>query len=81
MFVERERERERGMTKEMIIELIKDDIEARVIINGESTTEKTKFASLLASKDRDYLLSPNGNQVLLHIYTNFYIINIQHLQN
>ncbi|KAL5557810.1 hypothetical protein UlMin_034021 [Ulmus minor] len=32
------------------------------LVNGEAA-ENNKFSSLLATKDRDYLLSPNGNQV------------------
>ena len=55
---EREREREREMRKETTE--LKDNI--RALLNGD-ISENSKFSSLLASKDRDYLISPNGNQV------------------
>ncbi|XP_062098036.1 probable nucleoredoxin 2 [Humulus lupulus] len=48
----------------MMVVVAKDD--SRAPLNGDLSTESTnnsKFSSLLASKDRDFLLSPNGNQV------------------
>lgn len=55
---ERER-REKESDEEM-----KDDFQA-LVLNGDSQQlSSSRFSSLLASKDRDYLLSPTGAQVL-----------------
>lgn len=63
---ERER-REKESDEEM-----KDDFQA-LVLNGDSQQlSSSRFSSLLASKDRDYLLSPTGAQVLslsLHSFT------------
>lgn len=39
--------------------------QAEVALNGDADkVSSSRFMSLLASKDRDYLLSPTGSQVL-----------------
>jgi hypothetical protein len=59
--IEKEREFVRESDEEM-----KDDFQALVLnTNGDSQQlSSSRFSSLLASKDRDYLLSPTGAQVL-----------------
>ncbi|XP_059460542.1 probable nucleoredoxin 2 isoform X2 [Corylus avellana] len=59
VFVLKERERrEKESDEEM-----KDDFQA-LVLNGDSQQlSSSRFSSLLASKDRDYLLSPTGAQV------------------
>ncbi|XP_024023757.1 probable nucleoredoxin 2 [Morus notabilis] len=51
------------MRTETIIGLKDDDVQADLLVNDDSDQNYSKFSSLLASKDRDYLLSPKGNQV------------------
>ncbi|KAK3424958.1 hypothetical protein EUGRSUZ_F01693 [Eucalyptus grandis] len=65
---ERERERERQEVEEMNSEGADRDDEttSRVEVTSNGHAEKvssSRFTSLLASKDRDYLLSPTGSQV------------------
>ncbi|PON93954.1 Thioredoxin-like fold containing protein [Trema orientale] len=48
------------MRREAIVSKDNDNIQA--LLNGD-VSGNSKVSSLLASKDRDYLLSPNGNQV------------------
>ncbi|KAK9270820.1 hypothetical protein L1049_026406 [Liquidambar formosana] len=68
--ISRERERERVMRKEdkeMRLRLKNDKTSGDGLgkLNGKSEAYSSRFSSLLASKDRDFLLSQTGNQVKL----------------
>jgi len=68
VFVLKERERGRRETERELVresdEEMKDDFQA-LPLNGESQQlSSSRFSSLLASKDRDYLISSTGAQVL-----------------
>ena len=68
--VEREREREREMRQEVKEATRKDknkeddDIEVCRTGEVEVVSSGSQYLSLLTSKDRDFLLSPTGTQVL-----------------
>lgn len=69
VFILKEREIRREIERELVRqsdEEMKDDLEALALNGDPQQVSSSRFSSLLASKDRDYLLSPNGAQVLSH---------------
>lgn len=66
VFILKEREIRREIERELVRqsdEEMKDDLEALALNGDPQRVSSSRFSSLLASKDRDYLLSPNGAQV------------------
>lgn len=75
------------MRKEELVELPPKKIEDLWAFNGDSVkASKSSFSSLLTSKHRDFLLSDEGNQVLLflslpgiYIYIYMYVFVYVHM--